>query len=56
MSYSLLEKINNPEDETWCIDGEKLENNNNDTYKIETINRVKILVPKKNIKKLFINN
>ena len=49
-------KINNPEDETWCIDGEKLENNNNDTYKIETINRVKILVPKKNIKKLFINN
>ena len=36
--------------------GEKLENHSNDTYEITTVNKVKILIPKKNIKKLFINN
>ena len=47
-------KINNPEEDTWCIDGERLENHEKDTYNIETVNNVKILIPKKNIKKLFI--
>ena len=49
-------KINNPEEETWCIDGEKLENHIDNNYIIETINNIKILTPKKNVKKLFINN
>ena len=49
-------KINNPEEETWCIDGEKLENHIDNNYIIETINNIKILIPKKNVKKLFINN
>ena len=47
-------KINNAEDETWCIDGEELEKTDNNTYDISIINSVKILVPKKNIKKLFL--
>lgn len=47
-------KINNAEEETWCIDGEKLDKNDNNTYDISIINNVKILVPKKNIKKLFL--
>ena len=46
-------KINNEEEDTWCIDGEKLENNEDNKYIINIINNVKILVPKKNIKKLF---
>ncbi|MBE6144308.1 MAG: YegS/Rv2252/BmrU family lipid kinase [Firmicutes bacterium] len=37
----------------WCIDGEKLEETTK-FYDIETINDVKILLPKKNINKLFI--
>ncbi len=36
----------------WCIDGEKL-NRANKTYIFETINDFKILMPNKNIKKLF---
>ena len=38
---------------SWCVDGEKLEDNNNH-YQIRTDNNVKILIPTKNIKKLFI--
>ncbi|MEE3343090.1 MAG: YegS/Rv2252/BmrU family lipid kinase [Bacilli bacterium] len=49
-------KINNEEEDTWCIDGEKLEQSNNNKYEISIINQIKILVPKKNIKKLFNNN
>lgn len=51
-------KINNPENKTksWCIDGEKLEANSQNKYNIEIANKVKILIPKKNINKLFINN
>lgn len=48
-------KVNNAEEETWCIDGEKLEKNTNDKYNISIKNNVKILIPKKNIKKLFNN-
>jgi diacylglycerol kinase (ATP) len=39
----------------WCIDGEKLEIRTK-TYTIENEKNVAILMPKKNIKKLFINN
>ena len=49
-------KINNAEDETWCIDGEKLEKNPNDQYNINITNNIKILIPKKNVKKLFVKN
>lgn len=48
-------KINNAEEETWCIDGEQLEKDHNNKYNIEIKNDVKILIPKKNIKKLFKN-
>ena len=41
---------------SWCIDGEKLEPNSQNKYNIEIANKVKILIPKKNINKLFINN
>ena len=46
--------INNNHNETWCIDGEKLEQSQNDKYTINTVNNIKILIPKKNIKKLFL--
>ena len=38
----------------WCVDGEKLISNEK-TYKIEIEKNFNILMPKKNIKKLFIN-
>ncbi|MEG0022016.1 MAG: YegS/Rv2252/BmrU family lipid kinase [Bacilli bacterium] len=38
----------------WCIDGEKLETNTK-TFKINMHNNFKILMPKKNIKKLFVS-
>ena len=47
--------INNAENKTWCIDGEKLEKAKNDTYHIQIQKNIKILVPKKNISKLFQN-
>jgi len=37
----------------WCVDGEKLDDLT-DTYNIKIINNFNILMPKKNIKKLFI--
>ena len=46
-------KINNVEDDTWCIDGEKLEKDEKNEYEITIKNNIKVLVPKKNIKKLF---
>ena len=39
----------------WCIDGEKLDEDSN-CYKIKIISDFNILMPKKNIKKLFIEN
>ena len=48
-------KINNDEEENWCIDGEKLKSSDNNLYNINTINNIEILIPKKNEKKLFIN-
>ena len=47
--------INNAENKTWCIDGEKLEKNKQDTYHIKIQKNLKILVTKKNISKLFQN-
>ena len=39
---------------SWCIDGEKL-NRANLKYEIKNINKVKIMLPTKNIKKIFVN-
>ena len=47
-------KFNEPLKNGWCIDGEKLEDETNN-YKIEIEKDFKILMPKKNVKKLFIN-
>ena len=44
--------LNTPTTSTWCIDGEKLEEKRN-IYNIKTLNDVQILIPTKNIKKLF---
>lgn len=38
----------------WCVDGEELEEKTT-TYNIEMINDFKIMLPKKNIEKLFVN-
>ena len=48
-------KINHNDYKDWCIDGEELEKSVSNRYKIETINNIKILIPTKNISKLFIN-
>lgn len=39
----------------WCIDGEELEQKTT-TYKIEIIKNIKIMLPKKNIDRLFVNS
>ena len=39
----------------WCVDGEELEQKNK-TYKIDIAKKINILLPKKNINKLFIND
>lgn len=49
-------KINNADHETWCIDGEKLTKNPDDKYDITLENNIKVLIPKKNINKLFEKN
>lgn len=49
-------KINNEEYKPWCIDGEQLEMNPLDKYNIEISNKVKVLIPQKNISKLFTKN
>lgn len=49
-------KINNEEYKSWCIDGEQLENNSQDKYNIEISSKVKVLIPKKNVSKLFTKN
>lgn len=46
--------VNNATNDTWCIDGEKLEQNSQHKYTITMKNNIKILIPKKNIKKLFL--
>ena len=47
-------KINNQEYKDWCIDGEELKKSPSDIYKITTINNIPILIPTKNVSKLFI--
>ena len=49
-------KINHDEYKPWCVDGEKLESDSKEKYNIEIANKVKILIPKKNISKLFTKN
>ena len=46
-------KINNDDYKDWCIDGEELEKSVSNRYKIETENNVEILIPTKNVSKLF---
>ena len=47
-------KFNTPLDKAWCIDGEEL-SPIDDTYEIKIQKNVEILMPVKNIDKLFIN-
>lgn len=49
-------KINNDDYKSWCIDGEELESNPTHKYNIELSRNVQILIPKKNISKLFTKN
>lgn len=51
----MIIKFNDDEKRNWCIDGEKLEQDNN-TYKIKVKKGLRILLPKKNIKTLFSSN
>ncbi len=46
-------EFENAPKKAWCIDGEKLKRYNK-TYEFNTINNFKILMPRKNINKLFI--
>ena len=39
-------------DKAWCVDGEEFEDNKND-YEISLQSGIKMLIPKENIKKLF---
>lgn len=48
-------KINNKDKKSWSIDGEKLLDDR-EIFNIKNVNGVKVLMPKKNIKKLFINS
>ena len=50
---NLKVKFNNPLDKAWCIDGEELTPIKN-KYEIKIQNGVEILMPTKNVKKLFI--
>ena len=47
--------INNPDNKDWCIDGEQLNKDEKDKYDIKIAHNIEILIPKKNISKLFIN-
>ncbi len=47
-------KFNEIPENAWCIDGERLDDETT-TYKIEIVKDFSILMPKKNIKKLFVN-
>ena len=50
-------QINTPDYKPWCIDGEKLPSSSDNKYNIKiSTPKVSILVPKKNISKLFVKN
>ena len=40
---------------SWCVDGEKL-NLSSAKYEIKIVNDIRMLVPAKNVGKLFVNN
>ena len=48
-------KFHNKVHESWGIDGEKLVDDRN-IFKIKNVTGVKVMMPKKNIKKLFVNS
>lgn len=48
-------KFNDNQKKNWCIDGEKLEDDS-DTFTIKVVRDIRLLIPKKNIKELFIEN
>ncbi len=45
-------KFNDPDHVDWCIDGEKLESDDN-TFDVQIIKDVRVRIPKKNVNKLF---
>lgn len=49
-------QINSENYKPWCIDGEKLEINEQGKYNIELVNNIEVLVPKKNVLKIFNKN
>ena len=49
---SLKIKFNDPDHVDWCLDGEKLETDDN-SFKIEIVKNVMVRIPKKNISKLL---
>ena len=51
---SELKIIFDDKDKPWCVDGEKFENKDN-TYNIRLEKKLKMLLPNKNIDKLFMN-
>lgn len=51
---SLKLKFKDKPTKGWCIDGEELEDKN-DEYEIKIVKNVEILIPEKNIDKLFLN-
>ena len=46
--------INNTTSASWCVDGEELPKDEHNKYTIKTVNHVNILIPNKNINKLFL--
>ena len=50
-----MSKFHNKVKESWGIDGERLHDDSN-VFKIKNVTGVKVMMPKKNIKKLFVNS
>lgn len=51
---SMKIKFNDTEKKNWCIDGEKLEDNSN-TFEIKVVKNIRLLIPRKNLKILFLD-
>ncbi len=48
-------KFSEPPQKAWCLDGEKLESSDEYQYEVTIDKDIEMLVPKKNIKKLFLH-
>ncbi len=46
-------KFNGPQKANWCIDGEKLDDDSKE-FEIKVLKNIRLLIPKKNIKTLFV--